>query len=312
MAALGVLAINVRTQAGRDLPIQVTSPATTIGAFKFLLEQQYHDQYPDSVPVAANQNLIFAGKRLQDDQTLEFYQIANGATLHLVVLNLTGDIGEWLEPSEADRRILFDAGSALATPPSEVAAIVRAAAGPSPPLYAKPIGGKAFEEGTLLNKSSCKQLVERIERHLAADDSPDALRDMKFVVAEGELAKLIGSEAVAALRSMGEAQLKALGADAASRATFKLRRREAIAGTQDDVIPFHRDSSLVVVNVALNDDFDGAALLFAVGDKIVRPARKIGTATAHDCRIHHAVTRLAAGVRYNLYATYERPVPAAA
>ena len=76
---------------------------------------------------------------------------------------------------------------------------------------------------------------------------------MKFVVAEGELAKLIGSEAVAALRSMGKAQLKALGADAAARATFKLRRREAIAGTQDDVIPFHRDSSLVVVNVALND-----------------------------------------------------------
>ncbi|EOD14565.1 hypothetical protein EMIHUDRAFT_45396, partial [Emiliania huxleyi CCMP1516] len=64
------------------------------------------------------QNLIFAGNTLQDDQTLEFYQIANGATLHLV-LNLTGDIGEWLEPSEADRRILFDAGSALATPPSE-------------------------------------------------------------------------------------------------------------------------------------------------------------------------------------------------
>ena len=135
---------------------------------------------------------------------------------------------------------------------------------------------------------------------------------MKFVVAEGELAKLIGSEAVAALRSMGEAQLKALGADAAARATFKLRRREAIAGTQDDVIPFHRDSSLVVVTVALNADFDGAARLFAVGHKIVRPARKIGTATAHDCRIHHAVTRLAAGVRYNLYATYERPVPAAA
>ena len=157
MAALGVLTINVRTLAGRDLPIQVTSPATTIGALKFLLEQQYHDQYPDCVPVAAQQNLIFAGTKLQDDQTLEFYQIANEAILHLV-LNLTGDIGEWLEPSEADRRILFDAGSAVATPPSEVAAIVRAAAGPAPPLYAKPIAGKAFEEGTLLNKSSCKQL----------------------------------------------------------------------------------------------------------------------------------------------------------
>ena len=82
-----------------------------------------------------------------------------------------------------------------------------------------------------------KLLVERIEHHLAADGSPDARRDMKFVVAEGELAKLIGSEAVAALRSMGKAQLKALGADATARATFKLRRREAIAGTQAEPRP---------------------------------------------------------------------------
>ena len=76
-------------------------------------------------------------------------------------------------------------------------------------------------------------------------------------------------------------------------------------GSEDDVIPFHRDHSLVVVNVALNDDFNGAQLIFALGDRLCVPKRAAGDATAHDCTVVHGVSRLAVGVRYNLYAVFE-------
>lgn len=84
-----------------------------------------------------------------------------------------------------------------------------------------------------------------------------------------------------------------------------IRRRAAISGTEQQVIPFHRDHSLVVVNVALNDDFDGARLLFASGDRIVQPERRPGDATVHTRASVHAVTCLAAGVRYNFFVTVE-------
>jgi hypothetical protein len=123
----------------------------------------------------------------------------------------------------------------------------------------------------------------------------------------------VGTDAIRRMLNLGEQQLHALGADPAGvRATFKLRRRAAMEGTHDEVVPFHRDSSLVVVNVALNDDFEGAHLLFALDGRIMCPTRRAGSATAHDCRIVHGVSCLTAGIRYNLYAVYERPGTAAA
>ena len=71
-------------------------------------------------------------------------------------------------------------------------------------------------------------------------------------------------------------------------------------------IPFHRDSSLVVVNVALNDGFEGAQLLFAVDGRIECPARPVGCATAHDFTTVHGVSCMTSGVRYTLFAVFER------
>ena len=79
-----------------------------------------------------------------------------------------------------------------------------------------------------------------------------------------------------------------------------------MAGSTEHVVPFHRDVSLVVVNCALNESFEGGRLLYARGDALVAPARGRGDATVHDCTVVHGVTRLAAGVRYNLYAVFER------
>ena len=63
-------------------------------------------------------------------------------------------------------------------------------------------------------------------------------------------------------------------------------------------IPFHRDSSLIVVNVALNEGFEGTPLMYALDGRVECPARPMGCATAHDCAAVHGVSCLVAGVRH--------------
>jgi hypothetical protein len=155
------------------------------------------------------------------------------------------------------------------------------------------------------------KLVEHLELQLKLSVSTDAPRDLNLEIADDQLRALVGTDVIRSMLDLGEQQLQALGADpAAVRATFKLRRRAALEGTHDDVVPFHRDSSLVVVNVALNDDFKGGHLLFALDGRIVCPTRRAGSTTAHDCRIVHGVSCLTAGIRYNLFAIYEPAFPA--
>ena len=106
--------------------------------------------------------------------------------------------------------------------------------------------------------------------------------------------------------------------------------------SQGERIPFHRDWSLVVVNVGLNDGFRGGRLMYALpggsgngastpavnagvtavddgagssgGPRIVIPSGGggPGCATAHDCSTVHAVSRLVSGLRYSLFAVFER------
>ena len=150
--------------------------------------------------------------------------------------------------------------------------------------------------------------------HQDASGTVNPSRDMKLELSRGALEGLLGLEPVRCLAEAASDTLESLVrkapslTSAASRARlcFKLRRRAAVAGSETDVIPFHCDASLVVVNVALNDNFVGAKLLFATEHgRMEAPSRSAGDATAHDCTVVHGVTRLASGVRYNLYAIYE-------
>ena len=195
-----------------------------------------------------------------------------------------------------------------------VAEIVRDAHGPPLPLNACGALDSVGELRGALGAEQRAALITHLESALTQTDSADAQRDLKLVVTEAELHALIGRVSVDVLAQMGREMLARLGSStgAAARLQFKLRRRAAIGGTENERIPFHRDNSLVVVNVALNDDFEGARLIFALGNRLVVPVRAAGDATAHDCTLVHAVSRLATGVRYNLYAVFEPTVPAAA
>ena len=230
------------------------------------------------------------------------------------------DIGEWLggppDLTAPGELLLQDPLAAAATdlPPAVVAEIVRDAHGPPLPLNACGALDSVGELRGALGAEQRAALITHLESALTQTDSADAQRDLKLVVTEAELHALIGRVSVDVLAQMGREMLARLGSStgAAARLQFKLRRRAAIGGTENERIPFHRDNSLVVVNVALNDDFEGARLIFALGNRLVVPVRAAGDATAHDCTLVHAVSRLATGVRYNLYAVFEPTVPAAA
>jgi hypothetical protein len=153
-------------------------------------------------------------------------------------------------------------------------------------------------------------LIQHLEGSLATNSDLDAQRDLKLDVAQEELVSMIGDCSVSRLVELARhmfARLIDTGVDDASsaRLKFKLRRRAAVEGTKYERIPFHRDYSHVVINVALNDDFDGARLIYAIGDELLLPRRAAGDATGHDCRIVHGVSRLASGVRYNLFVFFE-------
>ena len=167
------------------------------------------------------------------------------------------------------------------------------------------------------------------------NSNPVAL-DYKLAITGEELDALAGSGAARGAAAFGDSLLPRLGIEEeASEARFILRRRAATAavairdavatlqsepggcvtlistpaGQQQPVlerIPFHRDSSLVVVNVALNEGFEGAQLMYALDGRMECPARPMGCATAHDCATVHGVSCLVTGVRYTLFAVFER------
>jgi len=228
------------------------------------------------------------------------------------------DIGEWLaaplsETAAPAERLLLDplAADAAALSSGTVAEVIRGAHGPPPSVVARGDGAPSvLEQRGALSGEQCAVLAAELDGAVTWSKSKEARRDLKLIIAETELRGLVGDLSVDGLLLIGHRQLARLGTPAA-RLQFKLRRGEALAGTEYDRIPFHRDHSLVVVNVALNDDFDGAKLIFAEGERLSVPIRGRGDATVHDCTVVHAVSRLASGVRYNLYAVFE-PVTSAA
>jgi len=225
------------------------------------------------------------------------------------------DIGEWV-PADACSPgdvLLLDLGWNSATVASSERELLAAVARDSGELSpdTNRVAPPVFKRGAL-STAQCTALIERIElENCAIDMSCLVGHDLKIDVTEPEMRDLIGKESLDRMIVLGTTLLNGLSIPKTPRMKIKLRRRCVVPGSERHVVPFHRDTSLVVVNTALNDDFDGAALIYIMNHgegkkaEVLVSERAAGDVTAHDCTTVHGVSRLAAGVRYNMYIVFE-------
>ena len=235
----------------------------------------------------------------------------------------TTDIGEWLPVDEnsAGNFLLLDPSEIDVTPPTQdtVTAICENAAGPPPPATRSAL--PQFKRKALTS-TQCSDVIQRIETEAACNLSDD----FKFEVTDFEATTLVGRKTLENMVNIGTTLLRGLSFGNGANMKIKLRKRAAVSGSERCVVPFHRDTSLVVVNVALNDDFEGGKLLYVVCDeneegrtgkqseskKLFVAERREGDITAHDCTMVHGVSRLVLGVRYNMYVVWEATTSVAA
>jgi hypothetical protein len=255
-------------------------------------------------PSPTHANITFQGRKLSLNDTLSDIGVVAGSELMTTTYL---DIGEWVTPQPGlASRLLNDpfAEQVERLTPDEVGEITGGLLQPfasHTPAY--------DWWSSMLSAHECEHLIQRLERDYATlvTGNEDIQRDLKVDLTHDELTTLIGQERLAVVIDAGAQRLSQLKVPLTStHVRLTLRRRAAVDGTQYQVVPFHKDVSLVVVNVALNDGFQGGKILYVSEDRVLRPQRSTGCATVHDCSVVHGVTRLAAGIRYNLYAVFEK------
>nr|3M63_B Chain B, Ubiquitin domain-containing protein DSK2 [Saccharomyces cerevisiae] len=73
----GAMSLNIHIKSGQDKWEVNVAPESTVLQFKEAINKA------NGIPVA-NQRLIYSGKILKDDQTVESYHIQDGHSVHLV------------------------------------------------------------------------------------------------------------------------------------------------------------------------------------------------------------------------------------
>jgi len=169
------------------------------------------------------------------------------------------------------------------------------------------LGGSAYKRVTgALSSAACTSLVSYLTQ---TQDS--VVRDLVMVgkaidvqvdLTVAQLAECVGSvEAEAILRLFLVAATHAGGAKLRA---IKLRRVKA-SGDRGPAccIPFHVDTSLLTMQIALNDDtdYEGGRLTFVTPAGFECPPRPAGTATIHGRENVHGVTELRSGTRCSLF-----------
>jgi len=150
----------------------------------------------------------------------------------------------------------------------------------------------------VLDCEQCTKLVEWTERSF--QPGPGA-HDFQLRLTGAELDQLTCDNTSRTLAACAESVLN--GQEVAP--PYFILRRHAASDQTRLRIPFHRDYSLAVVNLSLNSEYTGGTLMFVHGARLICPERRPGWATARNQTAIHGVSRITAGVRYNLLAAFD-------
>ena len=309
--------VRVKTLTGKTVLVAIEPADTTL-----TLKEKIQDK--EGIP-PNQQRIIFSGAQIHEREKLVDHGIVRGSVIRLV-LRLRGTVSDsprHYAPCAIADQLLQSAGSSdvgSALTPAEVAAVL-ASAGPAVGLsHAAASNGPAIVHvRQLLTPFQCSRLMALTDGAQLAlvgngTASPADFADFRLEVSRDELSLAIGADALSAIISRCFGHLEPpFPNDSPPR--FVLRRRAAPSavsdGASDSRLAFHRDAARATAMLSLNPDneYVGSRLLMLTSGRVLCPTRAAGDALVIDDSVVHGVTRLRAGVRYNLFAFYERSTP---
>ena len=217
-------------------------------------------------------------------------------------------------PSTFDRHLgslgsqyLRDRALLNAATPRDVQSLIRNVGGlyqPSQPIV-------CADNATVLNRRQRASLLKHLEvqwtgRHDGAHNSTNELDsddDYRIGMTQEELTVLVGGEhAMHRLRQAFNGSFDTIKLRRVQAKNFKNSKNSKNASSlPSSVVPFHSDHAYRVMQIPLNDRYEGGNLVFATLDGFQVPIRPAGSFTLHTQGVVHAVTQLTQGVRKSLF-----------